>query len=103
MCACVLALYVCLHVCSFGLVDWSTPQPGSLIEWGEWWSQGIRHRSEDEAVGGWFSQLGKIHQVHHMWSEADHTTPHPHATPTCENSMPMYCSTKRNIILWTVE
>lgn len=76
---------VCAHTCLFlSTVDvWFTLQPGSLIEWGEWWSQGIRHRSEDEAVGGWFSQLGKIHQVHHMWSEADHTmSPPMHIHPT---------------------
>jgi hypothetical protein len=46
-------------------------KPGSLIEWGEWWSDGIRYRIEDEAVGGWFSQVGVIHQVHHLWAYAD--------------------------------
>ena len=28
---------------------------------------GIRYRGTDEAVAGWFSQIGQIHQVHHLW------------------------------------
>lgn len=27
---------------------------------------GIKYR-KDEAIGGWFSQIGIMHQVHHMW------------------------------------
>lgn len=28
--------------------------------------KGINYR-RDEAVGGWFSQIGEMHQVHHLW------------------------------------
>ena len=27
---------------------------------------GIKYR-KDESVGGWFSQIGEMHQVHHLW------------------------------------
>jgi hypothetical protein len=30
---------------------------------------GIKYR-RDEAVGGWFSQIGEMHQVHHLWGKA---------------------------------
>ena len=30
--------------------------------------KGIKYR-KDEAIGGWFSQIGIMHQVHHMWGE----------------------------------
>ena len=29
---------------------------------------GIKYR-RDEAVGGWFSQIGEMHQVHHLWGK----------------------------------
>ena len=29
---------------------------------------GIKYR-HDEAVGGWFSQIGEMHQVHHLWGK----------------------------------
>lgn len=28
--------------------------------------KGIKYR-QDEAVGGFFSQIGEMHQVHHLW------------------------------------
>eukprot|EP00118_Oscarella_pearsei_P001549 m.7733 g.7733 ORF g.7733 m.7733 type:complete len:270 (+) comp19489_c0_seq1:24-833(+) len=44
-------------------------KPGTLLSWGNEWSRGINFRNEsDEAVGGWFSQIGKLYQVHHMWA-----------------------------------
>ena len=30
---------------------------------------GIKYR-QDESVGGWFSQIGEMHQVHHLWGKA---------------------------------
>ncbi len=29
--------------------------------------QGIQFRKKEEAVGGWFSQIGQLHVVHHLW------------------------------------
>lgn len=48
-----------------------TLKPGALIDWGQAWELGIRYRGTDEAVAGWFSQIGKIHQVHHLWAYKD--------------------------------
>ncbi|XP_065904426.1 protein NipSnap homolog 1-like [Dysidea avara] len=48
-----------------------TLRPGTLIEWGQAWEAGLRYRGSDEAVAGWFSQIGQIHQVHHMWAYKD--------------------------------
>lgn len=47
-----------------------TLRPGTLIEWGQAWQKGINYR-RDEAVGGWFSQIGEMHQVHHLWAYKD--------------------------------
>lgn len=47
-----------------------TLRPGTLIEWGQQWEKGIKYR-KDEAIGGWFSQIGIMHQVHHMWAYKD--------------------------------
>jgi len=45
-------------------------KPGTLIEWGNKWGQAINIRRED-AVGGFFSQIGKLYQVHHLWAYND--------------------------------
>lgn len=47
-----------------------TLKPGTMIEWGQAWEQGINYR-RDESVGGWFSQIGLMHQVHHLWAYTD--------------------------------
>ena len=31
--------------------------------------RGIQYRGRDEAVCGWFSQIGIMHAVHHLWGE----------------------------------
>ena len=31
--------------------------------------QGIKYRGKEEAVGGFFSQIGQMHVVHHLWGE----------------------------------
>lgn len=41
-------------------------KPGCMIEWGQEWAKGIQYRRE-EAVGGWFSQVGNMHHVYHLW------------------------------------
>ncbi|KAJ3481582.1 hypothetical protein NLI96_g7562 [Meripilus lineatus] len=41
---------------------------GSLMEWEETWRKGIdARRGVVEPVGAWFSQLGRLHQVYHLW------------------------------------
>jgi len=43
-------------------------QPGTLLEWENVWRRGIEARRRFVApVGAWFSQVGRLHQVHHMW------------------------------------
>ncbi|XP_067083970.1 protein NipSnap homolog 1 isoform X1 [Osmerus mordax] len=47
-------------------------KPGTMIEWGNHWARAIRHRQEnDEAVGGFFSQIGDLYVVHHLWAYKD--------------------------------
>ncbi|KIM47480.1 hypothetical protein M413DRAFT_439140 [Hebeloma cylindrosporum] len=41
---------------------------GTLLEWENTWRRGIEARRKSVApVGAWFSQVGRLHQVHHMW------------------------------------
>ena len=42
-------------------------KPGTLIEWGNLWHQGVQYRP-DAKVLGVFSQIGELYNVHHMWS-----------------------------------
>ncbi|KAG5720537.1 NipSnap like protein [Termitomyces sp. T112] len=43
-------------------------QPGTLLEWESTWRRGIEARRNLTApVGAWFSQVGRLHQVHHLW------------------------------------
>jgi len=43
-------------------------QPGTLLEWENSWRRGIEARRKSVTpVGAWFSQIGPLHQVHHMW------------------------------------
>lgn len=45
-----------------------TLQPGALLEWENAWRVGIEARAKVVApVGAWFSQVGRLHVVHHMW------------------------------------
>ncbi|KAJ3763434.1 NIPSNAP-domain-containing protein [Lentinula raphanica] len=42
--------------------------PGTLLAWEHAWRKGIDARRKFVApVGAWFSQIGRLHQVHHMW------------------------------------
>lgn len=45
-------------------------QPGTLIEWKNKWSSAIKIRRKD-AVGGFFSQVGDLYMVHHLWAYYD--------------------------------
>jgi len=46
-----------------------TLKPGALLEWEHEWRVGLEARlaSGHSPVGAWFAQIGKLHQVHHMW------------------------------------
>ncbi|PPQ79406.1 hypothetical protein CVT25_002676 [Psilocybe cyanescens] len=47
-------------------------KPGTLLEWENTWRRGIEARRKSVApVGAWFSQVGRLHQVHHMWQYPD--------------------------------
>jgi len=43
-------------------------KPGTMIEWGNNWARAIKHRqSNNEAFAGFFSQIGRLYNVHHIW------------------------------------
>ncbi|KAA1468080.1 NIPSNAP-domain-containing protein [Dentipellis sp. KUC8613] len=47
-------------------------KPGKLLEWEHTWRRGIEARRKFvEPVGAWFSQAGRLHQVHHLWQYKD--------------------------------
>uniref|UniRef100_A0A8C5N6G6 Protein NipSnap homolog 1-like n=1 Tax=Gouania willdenowi TaxID=441366 RepID=A0A8C5N6G6_GOUWI len=44
-------------------------KPGTMIEWGNHWARAISYRQENkEAVSGFFSQIGDLYVVHHLWA-----------------------------------
>uniref|UniRef100_A0A8C1P7U8 Nipsnap homolog 1 (C. elegans) n=1 Tax=Cyprinus carpio TaxID=7962 RepID=A0A8C1P7U8_CYPCA len=46
--------------------------PGTMIEWGNNWARAIKYRQENnEAVGGFFTQIGELYVVHHLWAYKD--------------------------------
>ncbi|KAG7321215.1 hypothetical protein KOW79_015630 [Hemibagrus wyckioides] len=47
-------------------------RPGTMIEWGNYWARAIELRQQNnEAVGGFFSQIGNLYMVHHLWAYKD--------------------------------
>nr|XP_023017766.1 protein NipSnap [Leptinotarsa decemlineata] len=43
-------------------------KPGTMIEWGNNWARAINHRqNNNEAFAGFFSQIGRLYNVHHIW------------------------------------
>ncbi|XP_037092965.1 protein NipSnap-like isoform X2 [Pollicipes pollicipes] len=47
-------------------------KPGTMIEWGNNWARAIHYRREgDEAFAGFFSQVGRLYNVHHIWCYDD--------------------------------
>ncbi|ESO97698.1 hypothetical protein LOTGIDRAFT_104108 [Lottia gigantea] len=47
-------------------------KPGTMIEWGNNWARGIKHRSEQEApVAGFLTHIGEQYNVHHLWCYKD--------------------------------
>lgn len=49
-----------------------TLQPGKLLEWETHWRRGLEARKVlMEGVGAWFTQVGSLNTVHHLWQFAD--------------------------------
>jgi hypothetical protein len=47
-------------------------KPGNLLEWEQHWKPGLHARRKFcTPVGAWFTQLGPLHTVHHMWVYPD--------------------------------
>lgn len=45
-----------------------TLKPGTMIEWGNNWAKAINYRTKNnEAFAGFFSQMGRLYNVHHIW------------------------------------
>jgi len=43
-------------------------KPGTMIEWGNNWARAINfRRKNNEAYAGFFSQIGRLYNVHHIW------------------------------------
>ncbi|XP_059486790.1 protein NipSnap [Neocloeon triangulifer] len=49
-----------------------TLKPGTMIEWGNNWARAINYRrNNDEAYAAFFSQVGRLYNVHHIWCYPD--------------------------------
>ncbi|XP_012234608.1 protein NipSnap [Linepithema humile] len=47
-------------------------KPGTMIEWGNNWAKAINYRrNNDEPFAGYFSQIGRLYNVHHIWCYKD--------------------------------
>ncbi|KAL2720553.1 protein NipSnap [Vespula squamosa] len=47
-------------------------KPGTMIEWGNNWAKAINfRRNNDEPFAGYFSQIGRLYNVHHIWCYKD--------------------------------
>ncbi|XP_015592759.1 protein NipSnap [Cephus cinctus] len=47
-------------------------KPGTMIEWGNNWARAINYRrNNNEAFAGFFSQIGRLYNVHHIWCYKD--------------------------------
>lgn len=43
-------------------------KPGTMIEWGNNWARAINFRKgNNEPYAGFFSQIGRLYNVHHVW------------------------------------
>jgi len=50
-------------------------KPGTMIEWGNNWARALNFRQEnDEGFAGFFSQVGRLYNVHHIWCYKDMKT-----------------------------
>merc|ERR1712154_558977 len=49
-------------------------RPGSMYDWSNYWARGIRCRQSvrpDIPYAGFFSQLGQLHTIYHIWCYRD--------------------------------
>ncbi|XP_018903431.1 protein NipSnap [Bemisia tabaci] len=47
-------------------------KPGTMIEWGNNWARAVNYRrNNNEAFAGFFSQIGRLYNVHHIWCYSD--------------------------------
>lgn len=45
---------------------------GKLLEWEQHWKKGLEYRKQVmEPVGAWFTHMGRVNRVHHLWQFAD--------------------------------
>lgn len=43
-----------------------------MIEWGNNWARAINYRKHNnEAFAGFFSQIGRLYNVHHIWCKSN--------------------------------
>lgn len=44
-----------------------------MIEWGNNWARAINFRkNNNEAFAGFFSQIGRLYNVHHIWCNLEY-------------------------------
>ncbi|OMH78800.1 Protein NipSnap-like protein [Zancudomyces culisetae] len=47
-------------------------KPGGLLEWEQKWKTSVKQRSNvSHLVGAWFSQIGSLNNVYHIWHYKD--------------------------------
>jgi len=52
-----------------------TLKPGTILEWGNHWARGINYRNHNGcAAAGFFSQVGPLYNVNHLWAYTDMKT-----------------------------
>ena len=48
-------------------------KPGTMIEWGNNWARAVNYRrNNNEAFAAFFSQIGRLYNVHHVWCKEIH-------------------------------
>lgn len=46
--------------------------PGAVWVWGDYWEQGLKHRSKYvQPVAAWYTEIGHLNTVHHLWRYDD--------------------------------
>jgi hypothetical protein len=46
--------------------------PGAVWVWGDYWEQGLKHRSKYvQPVAAWYTEIGELNTVHHLWRYDD--------------------------------
>lgn len=54
--------------CSIEIISLTFSFSFAVIEWGNNWQRAIKHRrSNDGPFAGFFSQIGRLYNVHHIW------------------------------------